>query len=363
VRRAWLRLLVGPVMVLAVAVIAANLVVFAAWTGPRWRTRLGVLGASGGGASARQRVEPAMQRMRDSYGRLTSAEERVSTFREELITTLGGSDLLGMLGAAGEVVGIDIDDADFQFVPIPELGIVRLVVTVPVAGTYEAVRALLDELLDLPVFLVVDAIALQATGEDSSLRPATPADDSIRVDLTLSVFLDDDGLAGGARGPAAPVIPVSAAGVRAAETLRQAARSEDPEAIADAILAQLQALPALPVDPASLRIELPPLDAPPEIIAPSRNLFSVVRPAAPTPTVLEEPVEVAPRQPVMPVRLLGIVLIEGRWHASLTDDVALFVAEAGDRLPNGVQVVEVGADYVELELGDLRARLTLEGSR
>ena len=65
---------------------------------------------------------------------------------------------------------------------------------------------------------------------------------------------------------------------------------------------------------------------------------------------------------LLPVRLVGVLRIEGRWHASLTDERDLFVAEAGDRLPNGVEIIEVGADYADVMFDGERTRLSLEGN-
>jgi hypothetical protein len=239
-----------------------------------------------------------------------------------------------------------------------------MAITLPVSGSYEAVRGLLDQLLELPVFLVVDGIGLQTMSATASPLGRTPAAGApIRVDLSLSVFVDDQELASGLRRP--PATPVSASANRAADTLRQAARSEDPDDIADVLMTQLAALPPLPIDADQLIIDIDQLDEPVEAVAPSRNLFSVVTApvTAPPPIAFAGAAEMPVPEASFPVRLVGVLKIDGRWHASLTDDVEVFVAAAGDRLSNGVQVIEVGADYVDVEFGDRRTRLTLEGSR
>ena len=93
-----------------------------------------------------------------------------------------------------------------------------------------------------------------------------------------------------------------------------------------------------------------------------RNLFAVVLPPPP-PEVVEDPAELLVEPEVaLPVRLLGVLRFEGRRHASFTDDRDLFVAQAGDRLPNGVEIIEVGADYVDVMFDGERTRLSLEGS-
>lgn len=362
--RAPLKSLVGPVMLLAVVALVANAVVFAGWTAPRWSARLGVTGGAGGVADARRRIEPALRLARDTYGRLGRTDDDLAAFRARLVTTVGGAELLGLLDGAGDDVGIELDDATLQYVPLDELGVVQLGINFPVTGTYEAVRHLLDELIALPVFLVIDGVVLQTfAGSANVAPPGASAAQMIRVDLAISVFLDDPGFAASAPPPPppAPRRPLVSEGETA--RLRRASRANDPDEIADALLANLAALPELPVDPASLVIDLDKLDTPVVFAAPRRNLFSIVLPPAPAPLIAEEPeVFVAP-EPILPVRLLGVLRIEGRWHASVTDEDRVFIVEAGDSLPNGVEIIEVGADYAEVTFGDERTRLTLEGTR
>ena len=225
-------------------------------------------------------------------------------------------------------------------------------------------RRLLDELVALPVFLVIDGIGLQTFGGSVvAVPPGASATQAVRVDLAISVFLDDAELAATALTPpmAAPRRPLVSE--RETERLRRASRANDPEEIADALLENLAALPELPVDPASLVIDLGKLDTPVVLAAPRRNLFSIVLPPAPAPLIVEEPEVFVALEPILPVRLLGVVRIAGRWHASVTDEDRVFIVEGGDSLPNGVQIIEVGPDYAEVTFGNERIRLTLEGTR
>jgi len=363
-KRAPLKSLIGPVMVLVAAVVIGNLVAGVVWTVPHWRARTGVVGGAGGVERARQRVEPSLQLVRDTYGRLNQADTDLETFRRRLVATVGGAELLSMLDGAGDGVGIDLDDATLQYLPLDELGVVQLSITLPVAGTYEAVRRLLDELVALPVFLVVDGVGLQTFGAAAA---ASPEEQAVRVDLAISVFLADPELGAPARAstraPATRAPRRALVSERQTDKLRQAARGDDPQDIADELIATLALLPALPVDPASLVVNLDKLDTPLIASEPRRNLFSVVLPPAPEPLALEQPEDLEPPPPTLPVRLLGVLRIEGRWHASLTDEFDVFIVEAGDSLPNGVRIVEVGADYTEVVFGSERTRLTLEGSR
>lgn len=356
-----LRSLMTPSMTVLVSVIVGNVIVLAAWTAPRLSTRFGVVGAAENIESARGRIEPRMQLIRDTYGRIGEAEADLVSFRDQLTSGFEGSELLGMLGEVGRRVGIELDNATFQFAGIEELGVIQVGITLPVAGSYDAVRRLLDELAALPVFLVVDGISLQSIASAASGdEPGGGA--SVRLDLAISVFFDDPELIA-ATTPTARRGDGERVGAREAELLRAAASGDDADEIADALLEQLAALPALPVSPESLVVHLERLEVPVSTAAPTRNLFAVVLPPPPPPAVVEDPEELfVEPEAALPVRLLGVLRIEGRWHASFTDDRDLFVAEAGDRLPNGVEIIEVGADYADVMFDGERTRLTLEGS-
>lgn len=354
-RRIPWKSLVGPVMLLIAVVLLANVVTFAAWTAPRWSARLGVTSRAGVD-DARQRIEPALTAANRTYGRLAVAEEDLAAFRQRIVTTVGAADLLGMLDAASEDVGINLDDATLQYVPIDELGVVQLAITFPVAGTYEAVRRLLDELLALPLFLVIDGVGLQSFDASS-----VGGGETLQVDLAVSVFLDDPELTGPAVPQAAARPAVSPDQIAA---LRSAVDDDDPGDIADAVLAGLAALPELPVEPSALVVTDRSLQTTPARVEPGRNLFSVVLPPAPEPTVFEQGAVEAfvEPEPQLPVRLIGVLLVDGRWRASLTDELQVFVVAAGDELPNGVEVVDVGKDYVEVSFADQTTVLRLEGN-
>ncbi|MGD8331974.1 MAG: hypothetical protein PVJ49_21245 [Acidobacteriota bacterium] len=356
-RRVPLTALIGPLTVLAALVLVANVILFALWTAPRWSARLGVAGGGGGVAAARERIEPSLRVARTTYGRVDRAGKDLDAFRERLIVSVSAAELLGMLDSAGDGVGIDLDDATLQYVPLEELGVLQLGITFPVSGSYEAVRELLDELVELPVFLVIDGVGLQTFGAQSVGGQA------VRVDLAISVFLDDRETGSAPTPtPTQPARPV--VGPRQIAALQSAVDGGDPSDIADAVIDVLAALPQLPVDPQALVVDLERLDTPVTTSPPSRNLFSIVLPRAPEPEISEQPqINVAPPEPVLPVRLLGVLRIEGRWHASLSDEQHVFVVKAGDNLPNGVQIVSVGKDFVEVTYRDRTTRLNLEGTR
>ena len=357
-----LRSLLNPLIGMLVSVIVGNGIAFAAWTAPRLSARLGVAGASGTVESVRGRVEPRMQLARDTYGRLGEADADLRSFRDLLTTTSGSSELLGMLYDAGRKVGIELDDATLRFVNIEELGVIQLGIMLPVTATYVAVRRLLDELVSLPIFLVVDGISLHSiVGSTADERRGGAP---VRVDLAISVFLEDPELIT-ATAPTAELGNRRAVGAREAELLRTAASGDDADEIADALMEQLAALPALPVSPESLMVHLERLELPTVTAEPTRNLLAVVLPPRPPPPpqVVEVPLELfVEPEVVLPVRLVGVSFFEGRWHASLRDDRDLFVVEAGDALSNGVEIVEVGADYADVMFDGERTRLSLEGN-
>ena len=313
-------------MLPVIAVLAVNLVVAASFTAPRWRARRGVAGVAGGIESARGHLEPRLQQAREAYGRVVTAQRDLETFYGDLVADVGGAELMTMLVEAASDAGILLDDAAFQFAPVPELGLVQLVINVPVVGDYESVRRLLDGLVGLPVFLIVEGIGL------SAVPGSVPGGegDLLRLELAFSVFMEDleiptGGLASfGGPGVAAPVgeqqIVAGSQGVT---------EDADPEEFADLLVERLAALPPLPVDPSALVLHLDRLEQTTSSTEPTRNLFAIVEPPLPPLVALPPFVEVDP-EPVIPVRLLGIMRLDGAWHASLiSDDDELFVATAG----------------------------------
>jgi hypothetical protein len=349
-------------VLLAVAVLLANLAAFGLWTAPRWSVSWGATGADRL-QEVRQQIEPRLRQARATHGLVVAAEDDLRELRARLTSAAGSSDVMGMLTRAAGRAGIEIEDTTSQFDVIEELGVVQAAFYIPVAGSYRAIRELLDELDELPVFLVIDGIGLRATGG------AGPQDSrgDVRLELAISVFLPDHQAGAELAGAAAPPdVSRGAASIaaRAADRLREARRGDDPEELAEAIVARLVSLPPLPVDPEALVVHLEKLEHQPPDSTPRRNLFAIVEPyRPPVESAPPELVEPAALEPMLPVQLRGVVRIEGRLHASLSDGVALFVVEAGDRLPNGVEILEVGIDYVEVLFRDERTRLSLEGNQ
>ena len=366
-RRAPLRSLLNVWTALLIVALLANAVAFSVWTLPRWNARPGASGGTAEIDEARQRIEPSLRAARDSYGRLVRAENDLEAFRAQLVTTVAGSDLMSMLVRAGDNTGITVDDARFQLAPVDELGVVQLGINLPVAGHYEAVRGLLDELVALPMFLVIDGIGLQIASGSGATMPGGPnVGETVLVDLAISVFVDDPELAAAAvdPGPAVAGAPRVTSRTAAQEArLLAAAQGDDPEELVEALVARLASLPPLPVDPEDLVLRLDRLDR--QIVAAEsqRDLFSVVLPPAPTSSAQPELQESLEPEPPLPVQLLGVMSVEGRWHASLRDGVDLFVVEAGDSLPSGVEILEVGTDYVDVLIDGERSRLTLKGTQ
>ena len=348
-------------MLPVIALLAANLILFVAYTAPRWRAQRGIAGVAGGVESARQSLEPRLQRARDTYGRVLMAQRDLDAFYQDLITEGGASELMAMITEVAADAGILFDDASFQFVLVPELGIVQVGISMPVIGDYESVRLLLDELGELPVFLVIDGVGLSTILGNM----AGGFDDDLRVELALSVFMEDAELAASGGQPTGLFTGPQGRGNVTLQDIQAAQRGEvaadaDPEELADALVERLAALPPLPVDPEALLLRLDKLGRARLIVDPTRNLFAIVEPPPP-PLVFEPPPEMVDPELLLPVRLLGTMRVDGRWHASLIDGDDLFVATTGDSLPNGVQVVEVGADYAELRFDDELTRLILEG--
>ena len=350
-------------MIPLVVLLIVNAIVFASWTLPQWRAHRSAAGVSSGFETARQQIEPRLQLARDTYGRVATAEADLATFRERLVTEGAGAGLMALLRDAGATVGVDLEDANFQLGRIDELGVVQLGIRLPVEGTYESVRRLLDELAAIPAFLVIEGVGLSTTevsqGAAQARSTAPAVRPPLRLELAVSVFLEDPELAA---APAATAAAEPAPDLQ--DTVQRAVFSDDPEAAAEALANRLASLPPLPVDPEALVVQLDKLDRSYEPQPPTRNLFSIATP--PPPPVTEEP-EPEPDEleleQFFPVELLGTIQVEGRWHASFSDGIDVFIGTTGERLTNGVEIVEVGSDYAEVAFGDTRTRLTLEGMK
>ena len=365
-RRASVSALPKGWMIPVAALLVANVVVFAAWTWPRWSARRSVTGAASGFEDARRQIEPRLELAREGYGRVVSAERDLATFRERLVTQGGGAGLIALLSGAGARVGIDLEDVSFQLGRSEELGVVQLAINLPVEGTYESVRGLLDELVAVPVFLVIESVVMSTTGVSSPSSAArsgptgSATQGRLRLDLAVSVFLEDpEGAA------VAATAPGGAQASDATAAVRRAAAARDTRAVAENLIERLASLRPLSVDPEALVLNLDRLDRSYESLPPSRNLFSIATPPPPaTPLATEPALEELPGlEPAFPVRLVGLLEFEGRRHASFSDGIDLFIATAGERLPNGVEIVELGADYAEVVFGETRTRLTLEGTK
>lgn len=343
------RALRGPIVAVAVLVLA-NLAVAATWTWPRWSTA----SASDAAAREEQRAQailgPALEEARGSHGRVLQAQADLRSLRERVGGRSGSvGDVVSTLRAVVDAAGLQSGRIDYQQEPVQELGLTQLQVSLPVRGDYDSVRGLLERLLEAPVFLVVERIGV-----------ATPPGGSgpLQVQLALSAFVEGDveGDVAGAPSPFASPEEPSADAVAGA----------DPTTLAERLRSRLAALPAIPLAPAELQLQLARLDAGIGDARPSqRNLFDFA-PAVLAARQRQERARRAPEampeveeEPSAPFELRGIVRAEELWATLVDADERVHVVTAGSRLPGNYLVVEVGAVYAWLERRGERFRLSL----
>lgn len=348
------------------AALAVNVVVALLWTWPAWSSQAGATSRDDRLAQARRVVEPRLESSLATYGVVLEASEGLAELRQRMLVP-SSAGVVRAVQAAATDAGLSMEQARFQPGVMEELGLTELGMTVPVRGSYVALRRLIEALTSTPEFLVIRGVTVSAAGS-SDAAPA--GGQGLRVDLSLSAFLAD-----GATGAAEPEFlrppaidgPRGTAVAGRGETVATSSRSAgeiDPLPRARSLAERLERLPPLEMmSRDALQVELERLQRP---VAPAseprRNLFAYRAPAGPAPAVeaAPEPEPPAVAEPAPTVRLVGILRVDGRWQASLTDGTEIFVGSAGSLLPNGHRIVDIGSEHVEVDTGARRVRLVLE---
>jgi len=390
-READVRVLLRGWMVPLLLLAAGNVVVAGLWTWPAWSSRAGFGGRDDALARASELIEPRLERARATYGRVAEAGDELARLRRRMLAP-GSAAPVRAVQAAATDAGLAVEQTRFQPAALEELGLVELGMTVPVRGSYAAVRRLVEGLDATSEFLVIRGVTLAAADAPGS----GAGGQGLRVDLTMSAFLAQEGAAGspGARAGAerarrsgAPAFlrsppgprgtgETAPRGSRTGETAPRRSRTGettgptgsaaeiDPVERARELVDRLDRLPPLPLGPGAFRVAARrperPASPPPE---PGRNLFAYDTPA-PEPAAgappEPEPEPDLVEEPPPPVRLVGIVTVDGRRQASLTDGTDIFVGGVGTLLPNGYRIVDIGNEHVDVDAGERRIHLVLE---
>lgn len=397
--------------VLGVALLA-NLVVAGLWTYPSWRAVEPERRELERIADAREMIGPALARARATYGCILEAEQDLAVLRGRVAsrsgTTAEAVEAIRRMVADG---GLSATEVTYQREAIDELGLVELQAKLPVTGSYRSVRELISALGTDGPFVAIDRIALNAPDEASPRGP-------LSVELALSVFVAEPSMSppeSSMPPPERPIPPSERAtsppegspppeGSKPPDSSTSPAESsaspaerpggpdgptaagagadpdgarfqpEDPWAAVEGIEDRLASLRPLPVAPSRYTVHLPRLDSrleerPSADGGVSRNLFAFQSPppgprseppAAPEPPAIADPAPEEPSGPEVPFELVGIVDMTRGRRAILTDGRGLYVVGVGEPLPGGIEVVSVGIDYAELEVGGTRVRLDLE---
>jgi Tfp pilus assembly protein PilO len=150
----------------SVVLLGVNLVAFAAWTGPRyWRQRNAATRAEEARAEAeRQRAEVAS--LRERAGAIRGNAADVEQFFRG--TGTEKADLLPTLEAIEEMArspGLRPGARRFSREEVQDARVERVVVTLPLEGSYAQLVGFLREVEASPRFLTVDRVAMRADQE------------------------------------------------------------------------------------------------------------------------------------------------------------------------------------------------------
>jgi Tfp pilus assembly protein PilO len=147
--------------------LAVNLLVLAAWTGPRyWRQR----GASARAEAARVEVErqrAATAARRDRAAAIRANGVDLDRFYERLAGT-EKADLLPTMEAIEQLArapGLRPGARSYRREDVGDARLERVAVTLPLEGTYSQLVAFLREVERSPRFLTVDRVALRGDNE------------------------------------------------------------------------------------------------------------------------------------------------------------------------------------------------------
>ena len=335
---------------LGLALVAlANVGVFWLLTLPAWNSSAAVGSAAQVSEQAHAALEPQLRRARRVYGRIVTAEDRLAELRRRVGETSGSvADVVSTLRAAVDAAGIRAERVTYETRPVTELGITQLQINLPVRGDYRDLRRFLDELLDGPMFLVLERVSASSASQGDVTG-------DLQLGLAASVFLDVSGDGSQDAGGDA-----AGAGEPAAASSRPVAG--DPVRQVEQLAGRLRALPPVPLPDEDFDLRLARLDGETPLPAvSSRDLFSFVLPRAPTADALARQAAadnfVPP--PVLPYDLIGVNrTIEGLLATLVDGDLVLVVRE-GELLPDGYRVVAIGTMHVTLEAGDVTTRISL----
>jgi len=155
----WRRRLLPAFLVL----LGVNLVALVAWTGPRyWGQRSAATRAEAARAEA-ERERAAVAGLRERAGAIRGNGADVQQFYRSAGTEK--ADLLPTLEAIEDMArapGLQPGARSFKREEVAEAGVERVVVTLPLAGSYAQLVGFLREIERSPRFLTVDRVAMRA---------------------------------------------------------------------------------------------------------------------------------------------------------------------------------------------------------
>jgi hypothetical protein len=341
-----------PAVLLAVVVIG-NVGAFVVFTLPAWSTSSAAGSAALVSEQAQAAIEPQLVRARDRFGRIVDAETNLAALRSRVAASSGTvADVVSTLRAAVDAAGIRADRVNYETQPVPELGLTQLQINLPVRGNYRDLRRLLDELLDGPMFVVLERISASTPSQSDRTG-------DLMMALAASVFLDPNATE-----------PVDASSAN--ETPSDSAGNRAPTSTGDPVTAQaidalatrLRGLPMIPLADHEFDLTLARLDETSDGATPTRrDLFSFAEIRALVARRNEranEPVEdLFVPEPVMPYDLIGVNRTNTGLLATLVDGPLVLVVREGQILPDGYRVKAIKLMSVILEAGDIATTIRL----
>jgi hypothetical protein len=340
-----------------VAVAALNAVVFFAYTRPAWNDTTAVTSSAAVSEAANAAIEPRLREAREVYGRIATAEDDLQALRGQVGERSGTvADVVSTLRAALDAAGMRAERVTYAQEPIVELGLTRLQVGLPVRGDYGDLRRFLDELLDGPMFVVLERISAATPSQNDRTG-------ELMLALNASVFIAPVAGAGAGAADEAETPDIETTEAEAS-TAPARPTSRNPVAEANRLANRLANLPQIPLGSSDFdlfleRLEEPPLPA----AATRRDLFSFALPRATAVPDRDAVVDEGPPDPVMPYELIGVNRAEDGLSATLVDGSLVLVVREGQILPDGYRVARISPMEVTLEAGLETNVLSLRAKR
>ncbi len=140
----------------------------------------------------RHKIQEEKKSLRDLESRLSSLQKADADlkriFKEVLSSkTQGVTEIREELEELAGTLGVDRSNVDYRYELMPDLGLRRFVLSVPVEGNYRDIRHFINEIERSSHFLILDRV-------DLSTERETQSGESLILSFQLSTYLTDEEL-------------------------------------------------------------------------------------------------------------------------------------------------------------------------